>query len=151
MQMSHLTVFVVPIRILGFDGDDTTFHVVNVVFILAQGQANDSHINLAVDTLGVKTFFQDDTRLVTYLDGLFYRLGDRLDRLMLSHLLRCVHMTHQHAEQGEGNPKQCQTEEDDAHSHQRHAKAVGVFALELLNLRLADCGHVRDSWRHAVG
>ena len=109
MQMRHLTVFVIPVCILWLDGNNTAFYVVDIVFVLTQRQTDNGQIDLAVDTLRVKSFLQHDTRLVTDLNGLLYRLGDRFDRLFVGHLLGGLHVTHHHAEDGEGNPQQGKT------------------------------------------
>ena len=110
VQLCHLTILIIPTCILRLDGDDATLHVVYVIFILAQGQADDSHVNFAVDTFGVKTFFQHDTCLVTNLHGLLDGLGDRLDRLLMYYLLGRFLMLHDGAEDGKEKPQQCQAE-----------------------------------------
>ena len=75
---------------------------------------------------------------MSHLHRLLYRLGNRLDGLLVSYLLGRIHVAHHHTEYCERNPQQRQTGKHDTHRHERHTETVWVFALELVNLRFAD-------------
>ena len=123
----------------------------DIVLILFQCHADDSHIDFQVNTLGLQTVMQDVTRNVAHLHRLLDSLGNGLDGLFVDYLLGRLLVFHNDSEDGKEEPQQCQAEEHDAHGHDRHGQAVGVFTLELVNLRLADGRVVRDARSHAVG
>ena len=37
MELRHLRKFLVPVGVLGLDGDNTALHVVNIILILLEG------------------------------------------------------------------------------------------------------------------
>ena len=76
----------------------------DVILILFQGHTDNSQVHLLVNTFGLQAFLQDDTCLVTNLQGLLYGLCNRLDGLVMGNLLGGLHVAHQDSEECEGNP-----------------------------------------------
>ena len=61
-------------------------------------------------------------------------------------------MTHEHSEECKEDKQQGKAEEHNTHCHHGDTEAVGVFALELGDLCLLNCGIVGDSrCYHVVG
>ena len=146
-EMRHLVAFVCPAGILRLDGDDTRLHIVDIVLVLFEGHGDHCDIDLLVDAFRLQTILKDVACGMGQVVGYLHRLCNGLDGLGVDYLLRGVKMSHDGTEKPEEDEQQEQAEENDTHSQQGDAKAVGILTFQIGILRLIGLDEVLDAWR----
>ena len=106
------------------DGQDARLKVVSATEVFVESHANDSSVGLHVDTLSL------GRTLLGHLHHFSSLVVDGADGTYTSQLGCTVHRPSEDVEEHE---EQNEAKEHNAHAHEGHGNAVGVFLLKLLD------------------